>query len=52
MKNGKRLTVAERKYFEQTTKLSSENWLISRKANGLWMFVHKLTGQVKEVPAP
>lgn len=52
MKNPKRLTVAERKYFEQLTKLSSENWLISKRTSDEWLLVHRLTNKTKVVPAP
>ena len=50
MKNGKKPTVAERKYL-QSIKLNSD-WLISKKTSENWLLVHKLTGQVKEIPAP
>ena len=51
MKNGKRPTVKEHKYL-QSLKLSSENWLISKKQADKWLIVHKLTGQAKEIVAP
>lgn len=51
MKNGKRLTVAQRKYLESIN-FPSEDWLISKKTIEKWVLVHKLTGQVRQILAP
>lgn len=50
MKNGKKPTVAERRYL-QSINLNSD-WLISKKLTDKWVIVHRFTGQVKEIPAP
>lgn len=51
MKNGKRLTVAQRKYL-QSLNINSENWLISKCTSEKWELAHRYTSQTKEVPAP
>ena len=51
MKNGKRLTVAQRKYL-QSLKIIAENWLISKCTPEEWELIHRYTDQVKIVPAP
>lgn len=51
MKNGKRLTVAQRKYLESMN-LHSENWLISKCTSEEWELMHRYTGQPKVIPAP
>lgn len=51
VKNGKRLTLNERKYLESLG-LAVENWLITKKLADQWHLVHKLTGQEKIITAP
>ena len=51
MKNGKRLTAAQRKYLE-TLKLNSGSWFITKKTSEEWHLVHRETGRAKEIPAP
>ena len=51
MKNGKRLSVAERKYLA-SLKVEAQNWLICKKTSEQWTSVHKYCGQIKTVLAP
>ncbi|MGE7839562.1 DUF6906 family protein [Lysinibacillus sp. NPDC093712] len=51
MKNGKRLTVAQRLHL-QSLNLNSDNWLISKCTTEKWKLVHRYTGQPKDIPAP
>lgn len=51
MKNPKRLTVREHQYL-QSINLNSENWLISKRTSDEWLLVHRLTNQIKAIPAP
>ena len=51
MKNGKRLTVADRKYLSLLN-MNAANWLISKRESHEWELVHRETGRVKTIPAP
>lgn len=51
LKNGKRLKRFEKQYL-QSINLNPENWLMSKRKSDIWLLVHRLTGQVKEIPAP
>ena len=51
MKNGKKLTLAQRKYLDSIGLQSSE-WLIAKKEQDVWTLAHRFTGQAKEVYAP
>ncbi|WP_445684509.1 DUF6906 family protein [Viridibacillus sp. FSL R5-0468] len=51
MKQGKRLTVAEKKHLESLN-INSENWLLSKKESGIWTIVHRNMNKTKKVLAP
>lgn len=51
MKQGKKLTLAQRKYLDSIGLQSSE-WLLVKKLQDIWTLEHRLTGQAKDVYAP
>lgn len=51
MKQGKKLTLAQRKYLDSIGLQSSE-WLLVKKLQEVWTLEHRLTGQAKEIYAP
>lgn len=52
MKNGKKLTLAQRKYLDSIGLQSSE-WLIVKKTNEVWLLAHRyVQSQTKEIIAP
>lgn len=51
MKNGKKLTLAQRKYLDSIG-LQSADWLLVKKQTEMWTLSHRYTGQAKEVYAP
>lgn len=51
MKNGKKLTLAQRKYLDSIGLQSSE-WLLVKKLQDIWTLEHRFTGQAEDVYAP
>ncbi len=51
MKNGRKLTVAERNHIKKTVS-KVENWLLSKKESHMWLIIHKTTGQDRKILAP
>lgn len=48
MKQGKRLTVAQKKHLEGMG-LQPESWLICKNVKGVWTLEHKQSFELKEV---
>ncbi|PZX07941.1 hypothetical protein C7437_1011063 [Psychrobacillus insolitus] len=52
MKNGKKLTAAERSHIE-SSKLKSSDWLLAKKESDKWLLVHRdVASQTKVIFAP
>lgn len=51
MKNGKKLTLAQRKYLDSIG-FKSSDWLLVKKQTEIWTLAHRFTGRAKEVYAP
>jgi hypothetical protein len=52
MKNGKKLSAAERKHVE-SSKLKSSDWLLAKKESDKWLLVHRnVASQTKVIFAP
>lgn len=52
MKNGKKLTAAERSHVE-SSKLKSSDWLLVKKESDKWLLVHRdVASQTKVIFAP
>jgi hypothetical protein len=51
MKNGRKLTVAERNWLK-TLRFNTDNWLICKKLNDEWHIVNRQSQKVRIIPAP
>lgn len=51
MKQGRKLSVAERKHISKSVNNASD-WLISKKESHMWVIIHRNTEQAKQVLAP
>ncbi|WP_227394223.1 DUF6906 family protein [Jeotgalibacillus aurantiacus] len=49
MKSGKRPTRAERQHMLDHG-CNPNNWLVSKKAQGVMLLIHRFTNQTKEIP--